>query len=121
MTNAWIITIVAVLLIGGEGFAYWYRTRRRLRTVGLWTIASAFVIAFADALLVRLLAGLLGGDVGGWPTLAEAVMWLAGLGIVISLLLAAFVRWTLRTEITDVPGADKGDEPVGRDDTPMPF
>ncbi len=121
MTNATIIMIVAVLLVVGEGFAYWYRTRRRLRTMGLLTIASFFAIAFADALLVRLLAGLLGDGVGGWPGFGELVMWLSGLGIVASVMLGLFVRWTLRTDITDIPGADKREPPVGNDDRPTGF
>ncbi len=121
MTNAMIITIVAALLIAGEIFAYWYRTRRRLRTVGLFTLACFFAIAFADGLLVRLLAGLLGSDVGGWPSLGELVMWLSGLGLVASVMLGLFVRWTLRTDISDIPGADKGDAPVGNDDRPVGF
>lgn len=121
MTNATIIMIVAVLLVASEGFAYWYRTRRRLRTVGLFTIASFFAIAFVDALLVRLLAGLLGNGVGGWPGFGELVMWLSGLGLAASVMLGLFVRWTLGTDITDIPGADKGEPSVGNDDRPTGF
>ncbi len=121
MTNALIITIVAVLLVAGEAFAYWYRTRRRLRTIGLLTIASFFALAFADALLIRLLAAMLGNDVDGWPGFSELVMWLSGLGLVAAVMLGLFVRWTLRADISDIPGADKREPPVGSDDHPLGF
>ena len=118
MTNATIITIVAVLLVVDEGFAYWYRTRRRLRTMGLLTITSFFAIAFADALLVRLLAGLLGDGVGGCPGFGELVMWLSGLGLVATLMLGLFVRLPLRPHITHIPGAGQSQPPRGNDHRP---
>ncbi len=116
-----IMLIVAILLVGGELAAYLYITRRQRRMVGLGTLVRFFALAFADALLLRLLAAWLGGEAAGWVTLAEAVMWLAGIGLVVSFLLSLFFRWAMRTDITDIPGADKSEPPVGSDDTPMPF